>query len=149
MTALAFAPEDLRSRAHQSAQSTQSALFMVSDQPAAHPAAQLTPARPAPAAQYRLTRRGRLAVFGSTLAAFAVLFVALGAQAVATFQDPVSVETVSVAVMPGMTLWEIAAQANPGGDIRATIDDIIRLNALPVGGSLPIGTQLEVPVYAG
>lgn len=140
MTALALAPTQTEPSPSSSTEHFQPALFVV-------PALQEVPSRPAPAAQYRLTRRGRLVVFAATVVAFAAVFVGVGAQAVASFQNPTSIETTRVAVMPGMTLWEIAASANPGGDVRATIDDIVKLNALPVGQSLQIGAQLEVPVY--
>jgi hypothetical protein len=96
--------------------------------------------------EYRLTRRGRLVVFTASLLIVAGLVVSLGSRAMAT-RDVGSLHTTSVTVMPGMTLWEIATEANPGGDTRATIDAIMRLNALPKGQSLPIGVQLEVPVY--
>ena len=49
-------------------------------------------------------------------------------------------------VQPGQTLWSIAAEARPDADIRSTVDQIVRLNALEDGAPLPIGATLAVPV---
>ena len=56
-------------------------------------------------------------------------------------------ETTSVRVLPGHTLWEIAAEANPNGDIRQTVDQIVRLNSLPNASALQMGSDIAVPVY--
>lgn len=103
------------------------------------------PVRPA-AAPLRLTRRGRIVLFTAVAMLIAVLSVVLGASVAATNDDAV-LATTTVQVQPGQTLWEIAAEANPGGDIRSTIDDIVRLNALPNASGLKMGTTLAVPVY--
>jgi hypothetical protein len=52
-----------------------------------------------------------------------------------------------VRVLAGHTLWKIAADANPDGDIRATVDEIIELNALPNASALQMGSEIAVPVY--
>ncbi|WP_166375956.1 LysM peptidoglycan-binding domain-containing protein [Aeromicrobium phragmitis] len=105
------------------------------------------PAQPA-AAPLRLTRRGRIVVFAAVALLLAVSSIVLGASVAAT-DDAATLPTTTVQVQPGQTLWEIAAEANPGGDIRTTIDEIVRLNALPNASGLKMGTTLAVPVYEG
>lgn len=108
----------------------------------------LVPA-PAPAAapRVRLTRRGRVTVVLGALAVIVALMVAFGSGTAATSEAGVIVDTTTITVQPGQTLWSIAAAANPGGDIRDTVDDIVRLNSLADGQSLQMGTPLAVPVY--
>ena len=94
----------------------------------------------------RLTRRGRVAVLLAALLTVAVLVVALGSSTIAAGDagDPVPTQTVTV--QPGDTLWELATDANPNGDLRQTVDDIMRLNALPTA-HLPLGSEIAVPIY--
>ena len=102
---------------------------------------------PAPQATIvRLTRRGRIAVLLAALLTMAVLVVALGSSTTATGEagDPVPTQTVTV--QPGDTLWKLATDANPNGDIRQTVDDIMRLNSLPTA-HLPMGSEIAVPIY--
>ncbi len=106
---------------------------------------------PAPTAvsapQVRLTRRGRVAVVLAALGVIVALMVVFGSGTAATSDAGTIVDTATVTVQPGQTLWSIAADANPDGDIRDTVDDIVRLNALADGQSLQMGTPLAVPVY--
>ena len=94
----------------------------------------------------RLTRRGRVAVLLAALLTMAVLVVALGSSTTATGDagDPVATHTVTVE--PGDTLWKLATDANPNGDLRQTVDDIMRLNSLPTA-HLPMGSEIAVPIY--
>ncbi|MGH3498202.1 MAG: LysM peptidoglycan-binding domain-containing protein [Nocardioidaceae bacterium] len=103
------------------------------------------PARRARAAQLRLTRRGRLALFGLVCAMLVALTVALGPSVSASVHsgDPVPVRTVTVKA--GDTLWGIATAAAPNGDTRAMVHRIAELNSLPDTGSLQIGQTLAVP----
>ena len=101
------------------------------------------PATPA----LRLTRRGKAFVFAVALAVIAVLVVLFGSSSLAGSNAGVMPETTTVTVLPGHTLWEIAADANPNGDIRATVDDILRLNSLPNASALQMGSEIAVPVY--
>lgn len=94
-------------------------------------------------APLRLTTRGRLVIVAAALAVIAAVVVMFGAATVATNDDPAAVTTVTV--QPGQTLWSIAAEARPDADIRETVDQIIRLNALDGGDALPIGATLAVP----
>ncbi len=102
---------------------------------------------PAPqSAVLRLTHRGRIAVLLAALLTMAVLVVALGSSTTATGDagDPVPTQTVTV--QPGDTLWKLATDANPNGDLRQTVDDIMRLNSLPTA-HLPMGSEIAVPIY--
>ena len=95
----------------------------------------------------RLTRRGRVAVMLAALLTMAVLVVALGSSTTATGDagDPVPTQTVTV--QPGDTLWKLATDANPNGDIRQTVDDIMRLNSLVSASGLQMGSEVAVPIY--
>ena len=95
----------------------------------------------------RLTRRGRLAVFLTSL--FLVLGVAfmLAGGAVGTGEAGQPAPTEIVQVAPGDTLWGIASEIAPAGDIRSTIREIERLNALESVG-ITAGQKLRVPVVS-
>lgn len=103
------------------------------------------PSQPAP--HVRLTRRGKAVVLAVAVAVIAILAVAFGPSSTATSEAGTPQATTSVRVMAGHTLWEIAAEANPDGDIRQTVDDIIELNALPNASALQMGSEIAVPVY--
>jgi LysM repeat protein len=98
-------------------------------------------------AQVRLTRRGKLVIVALAVAVIGILAIMFGPSSTASGESGASPETTQVRVMPGHTLWQIAADANPNGDIRATVDDIIRLNALPNASALQMGSEIAVPVY--
>lgn len=93
-----------------------------------------------------LTARGRFVVWLVVACALALGAILLGSTVAAT-QDAGVSDVVTVVVRPGDTLWAIATEANPGGDIRQTISEITRLNALEKGSSLPVGKSLSIPVY--
>ena len=97
--------------------------------------------------ELRLTRRGRLAMFLSTLLMLSVLGVILGSTTVATDEPGAPVPAAMVVVEPGQTLWDLAAKANPNGDIRTTVDDIMRLNSIESAGGLQAGDTIAVPLY--
>lgn len=98
-------------------------------------------------AEVRLTRRGRLAMVVSTVLMLAVLAVILGSTTVATDAPGAPVPASMVTVEPGQTLWDLAAAANPHGDIRDTVDDIMRLNSIESAGDLQAGDTVAVPLY--
>jgi len=102
--------------------------------------------RTASSAPVRLTRRGRAAIFMATTALLGALAVVLGSSGAAS-DDASEVATTTVQVQPGQTLWDIAVEANPDGDVRGTIDDIVELNSLPNASGLKMGSTLAVPVY--
>jgi len=95
----------------------------------------------------RLTRRGKVVVIIAAFAVIALLTLVLGPSVAASDEAGAPRETVTVKVMAGETLWQIAAEANPRGDIRDTVDDIVRLNSLPSGSAVQPGMHLAVPVY--
>jgi LysM repeat protein len=99
-------------------------------------------------APVRLTTRGKLVLFVAALAAMFALAVALGSTTAATSDQGVAIETTEVTVKPGQTLWQIAGAANPEGDQRETVDQIMKLNALDSAAGLQIGHKLAVPVYS-
>ena len=95
----------------------------------------------------RLTRRGRLVVFLTSL--FLVLAVAfvLAGGAVGTDSAGEQIPTEIVQVTPGDTLWGIASEIATDGDVRAVMTQIERLNALE-SASLRAGQKLRVPVVS-
>lgn len=94
-------------------------------------------------APLRLTRRGRAVVLSLALAVTTAVLILFGSGVAATDDAPAPVRTVTV--QPGQTLWSIAAEARPDADIRSTVDEIVRLNAIESGSKLPIGATLAVP----
>ena len=89
----------------------------------------------------RLTRRGRLVVFGASLAAVLGLgFVAASGSLANDKPEPTRVVT----VQPGQTLWDIAARVNDGGDVRTTMAHLEDLNHL-ASPTLQVGQHLRVP----
>ncbi|MGA8987432.1 hypothetical protein [Aeromicrobium sp.] len=102
---------------------------------------------PRPTPQVRLTQRGKAVVLGATVVAVALLAVMFGSSSVAGDAIGSAPDTTAVQVLPGHTLWEIASEANPNGDIRQTVDEIVRLNSLPNASALQMGSEIAVPVY--
>jgi nucleoid-associated protein YgaU len=96
--------------------------------------------RPRPSS-VRLTRRGRLVVFGASLAATLGLgFLA----ATGSLADDKPEPTRVVTVQPGQTLWDIAARASSGGDVRSTVAHLEAINHLDTT-TLQAGQTLRVP----
>lgn len=94
----------------------------------------------------RLTRRGRSVV---TLVAGLVIFLAVGAavlglqRAAAASATGGRVPVEYHVVLPGETLWGIAAAEVPGTEVRAAVARLIELNALP-NGQVFVGQRLAV-----
>ncbi len=98
-----------------------------------------------PVSTVRLTRRGRLTVFlTSLLIALCAAFVLAGG-AVGTGESGQPAPTEIVQVAPGDTLWGIASDIATDGDVRGVMNQIERLNALESTG-LAAGQKLRVPV---
>ena len=98
--------------------------------------------RPAP--PLRITRRGRLVITLGMTALLAAVGLAGASQAVAG-QEASSVPVEQVTVVPGDTLWSIAAAvAEPGSDVRDVVAEIAELNALPTS-QVFAGQHLVVP----
>ena len=94
---------------------------------------------------YRLTRRGRLVVLAFSLLAVMVLGFVLASGAVGTKEGGTPEPTETVMVGTGDTLWDIAADAAEGGDVREMVDRIKSLNALD-SGMVTAGQRLRVPI---
>jgi hypothetical protein len=100
----------------------------------------------------RLTRRGRIVVAALItagvllVAALAWLAGTAGAVAAGSGSPPSAVyhSLRSVVVQPGESLWTIAAQADPAGDPRSVMQEIIDINALH-GTSVQPGQRLWLP----
>ena len=93
----------------------------------------------------RLTRRGRLTLLVMFVGlAFAVLTV-FGGHSVATGEAGEPVQTRTVVVDEGDTLWGIASEIAEPGEVREMIHHIKELNALP-SESLMRGQEIAVPV---
>lgn len=109
-----------------------------------------TPCRPSgrpaiPNATLRLTRRGRWTVVVLLLALVLAVSVVFAGRSAATRVPGESVETRTVVVSEGDTLWAIAAGVAGPGEIRDVVHQIEKLNALP-GPALVEGQQLVVPI---
>ena len=100
--------------------------------------------RPTPS-PVRLTRRGRVVVVIVALAFLLLTAFALGSVAVGSETPGQAEPTEIVMVGTGDTLWGIAAELSDNGDIRSTMREIERLNALE-SVALSAGQKLRVPV---
>ena len=103
------------------------------------------PAPVQPRSRVRLTRRGRLVVFFTSLFVVLTVAFALAGGAVGTDSAGEQIATEIVQVAPGDTLWGIASDITTEGDVRSTMRQIERLNALESTG-LQAGQKLRVPV---
>lgn len=93
----------------------------------------------------RLTRRGRVTLLLLFVGLAFALFTAFGGQSAATGEAGEPVETTTVVVGEGDTLWGIASEIAEPGEVREMIHYIEELNALP-SASLMRGQELAVPV---
>jgi hypothetical protein len=97
-------------------------------------------AQPRPSS-VRLTRRGRLAVFGASL----VVVLGLGfAAASGSLANDKPEPTRVITVEPGQTLWDIASDVSDGGDVRSTMAHLEAINHLD-SSTLQVGQHLRVP----
>jgi LysM repeat protein len=93
----------------------------------------------------RLTRRGRLTVLALFLGLAFVVLTVFGGTSAATGEAGEPVETRTVVVGAGDTLWGIASEIAEPGEVREMIHHIQELNALPSAGLMQ-GQELAVPV---
>ena len=93
-----------------------------------------------------LTARGRF-VLALVLAVVTLTAILLLSSTVAASKDSASLAVETIQVVPGDTLWAIASEANPSGDIRETVSRIVHLNSLEKGKPLQVGVTLSVPIY--
>ena len=102
------------------------------------------PLQPAPRPQSGQYRRRRLAVMAAAAIVSVILGLRLGSAlgsvpASAPERPPVPSAYV---VRPGDTLWSIASQLQPDGDVRNLVADLIKANG---GDSIVSGQTLMVP----
>jgi len=93
----------------------------------------------------RLTRRGRLMLLAVFVAVVFVALTVFGGHSAATGEAGAPVETRTVVVGEGDTLWAIASEVAAPGEVREMIHHIQKLNALS-SVSLQRGQELAVPV---
>lgn len=97
----------------------------------------------------RLTRRGRFVLIGLPvmLAATALLLLTgiFTSPVMAADGDLQGVESTQVTVLPGDSLWGLAAEFAPDADRRTVIKEIIDVNNLG-GGALQPGQLLYIPI---
>ena len=110
----------------------------------ARPAARVA-ARPEPRGEMRLTRRGRFVVFVAALLLVLGAALFLGATSVATDDAGTDQPTEAVMIGEGDTLWAIASDLAPDGEVREMVATIKELNALD-SAMLVAGQTLYVPV---
>ena len=104
--------------------------------------AMLRPVAPRP--EVRLTRRGRLVVFGLSLFLAFVVGMVIAAGSVATHEPGTPEPTRVMTVGTGETLWGISTELAGDGDTRQMMRRIQSLNALD-SGMLVAGQTLVVP----
>jgi len=97
-----------------------------------------------PVSAVRLTRRGRVVVFAAGLLVLLALGLLISNAAGAASHAGTPEPTHSVVVAPGDTLWGFATEAAHGGDVRAMIAHIEKINGLS-GVSLSAGQTLRIP----
>lgn len=105
----------------------------------------VTVARPRPTrGELRLTRRGRLVVFGFALAMLLVLGVVWGSGSVATLHPGTPEPTRIVVVAPGDTLFGIASDVAADGQVGEMVEQLQQMNGLD-DPMLQVGQHLRVP----
>lgn len=109
------------------------------------PSGSARPAARSPQPSVRLTRRGRGVVLMASLVLVLLAGFFLGSVAVGTDEAGQAPATEIVMVEPGQSLWSIAAELTEYGDVRTTMREIERLNALDTV-ALSAGQKLRVPV---
>jgi hypothetical protein len=98
--------------------------------------------RPAPV---RLTRRGRVLAVLLLVGILLAVLTAFGAHSAATGDAGVPVQTRTIEVGEGDTLWGIASDVAKPGEVREMVHEIEELNALS-GSALSVGQEIAVPV---
>jgi hypothetical protein len=101
--------------------------------------------RPSPRGAVRLTRRGRALAVLVMLGLLLAVLTVFGSHSAATGEAGVPVQTRTVEVGSGDTLWEIAATVAKPGKTREMVSRIEELNAL-TGSELTVGQEIAVPV---
>lgn len=97
------------------------------------------------AAPVRLTRRGRVVAVLLLLGILLAMLIAFGSHSAATGDAGVPVQTRTIEVGEGDTLWGIASDVAKPGEVREMVKQIGELNALS-GSALSVGQEIAVPV---
>jgi LysM domain len=101
-----------------------------------------------PTADWHLSRRGELLLRRVTAvitAVVVILVLTAAAFALTRAAGASPIQTRTVVIRPGQSLWQVAAATSPGADVSETTDEIRSLNHLG-GTSLTPGQTLLVPV---
>ena len=112
-----------------------------SRRPAGHGSAELVSGT----AALRLTRRGRIVAVVLLLGVVLAVLTVFGSHSAATGDAGVPVQTRTVEVGEGDTLWAIASEVAKPGEVREMVHQIEELNALS-GSALSVGQEIAVPV---
>lgn len=96
-------------------------------------------------ASVRLTRRGRIVAVLLLLGLLLAVLTVFGSHSAATGDAGVPVQTRTVEVGEGDTLWGIASEVAKPGEVREMVHQIEELNALS-GSALSVGQEIAVPV---
>ena len=110
------------------------------------PARPVRPVQMARREPIRLNRRGRL-FFGTLLAlslAAGAYFLGFGASQAGADSTVSTVSFEQITVMPGDSLWSIAATIAPNADTQQVIADIVSLNQLDTATVQP-GQRIAIP----
>lgn len=117
--------------------------------PAGRPALRLIPGGRSPQAMAATYRRRRLVAVLLVVTAVAVLWVAAGALSdaaagwAAPRSTPIEGPTVVVEAGPGDTLWTLAREVRPTGDVRPAVEAMIAERG---GADLQVGDEVRVPI---
>jgi hypothetical protein len=96
-------------------------------------------------APVRLTMRGRFLAVLLLLGVVLAVLTVFGSHSAATGEAGVPVQTRTVEVGEGDTLWAIASEVAEPGEVREMVHQIEELNALS-GSTLTVGQEIAVPV---
>ena len=96
-------------------------------------------------APLRLTTRGRVVACMLLMLVVLGALTVFGSHSAATDRPGAPVQTRTVEVGAGDTLWGIASEVAEPGKVRNMVHQIEELNALP-GPALRVGQQIAVPV---
>lgn len=110
---------------------------------AARPVRPASPMRHQPSV--RLTRRGRVVAVVLLLALIFAVLTVFGSHSAATGEVGTPVQTRTVEVAPGDTLWGIASDVAAPGEVRDLVHQIQELNAMD-GPGVTVGQEIAVPV---
>lgn len=100
-----------------------------------------------PAAQLRITRRGRVVLVLLAVLVFGGMAVlAPGLLSAATADSPAAPSAVEIRTIgPGESLWVVASSlTEPGADVRDSLEEIVELNEI-VSLDVQVGQQVLVP----